>query len=123
MFYRVNPTTKPKGKRRATHRQRKRERRYKLFVSVSFLHTCSVYRKLFNIEDVHLVCVTSLSLLHKKSFCVKRLRETMKSLKRERVLFLLFLGLGFGFVGFFLSHPFYVPVKKRRSRDESCFLL
>ncbi|CAG7860025.1 unnamed protein product, partial [Brassica rapa] len=93
------------------------------FLYLFLFYTLVLYiENSLSIEDVHLVCVTSLSLLHKKSFCVKRLRETMKSLKRERVLFLLFLGLGFGFVGFFLSHPFYVPVKKRRSRDESCLL-
>lgn len=31
--------------------------------------------------------------------------------------------LGFGFVGFFLSHPISVSAKKRRSRDESYFII
>ena len=30
--------------------------------------------------------------------------------------------LGYGFVGFFLSHPISVPAKERKSRDESCLL-
>ncbi|CAN6853831.1 unnamed protein product, partial [Brassica oleracea] len=106
------PTTKPKGKRRATHRQRKREGRYKLFVLCLF-HTLVLYiENSSSIEDVHLVCVIPRFLSSTKSRFALKDRETVKSLKRERVLFLLFLGLGFGFVGFFLSHPFCVPVKE-----------